>query len=119
MVEDDQGVRNILTALLTASGYRVLKASSGSEALTVYHAHSSEIALVLTDVMMADGDGFSLVADLRNENVTVPLMMMSGLGGSGQYEDQAKHYGVRLLAKPISREVLIGAVNSALATRAA
>jgi len=119
LVDDEPAVRNILTALLTASGYRVVKACSGSEALTVYNSKPNDIALILTDVMMADGDGFSIVSELRSKNVQIPLLMMSGLAGGGQYEERAKRFGVRLLSKPITRDALIKAVTSALSARAA
>ena len=119
LVDDEPGVRNILTALLTASGYNVMKASSGSEALSVFDARRQEIALVLTDVTMADGDGFTLIHELRNRNTKIPLMMMSGLAGGGQYEERARNLDVPMLAKPITRDALITAVHSALGKRAA
>jgi len=114
LVDDEPGVRNILTALLAASGYHVMNAASGSEALTVFSARSEEIALVLTDVTMADGDGFSIIDDLRRQNVKIPLMMMSGLAAGGQYEERAKMLGVPMLAKPITRDALVAAVHAAL-----
>jgi PAS domain S-box-containing protein len=118
LVDDEPGVRNILTALLTASGYNVLKAASGSEAISVFNARREEIALVLTDVTMADGDGFTLVDELRGRNVKIPLLMMSGLAGGGQYEERAKRLDVPMLAKPITRDALITAVQVALAKSA-
>jgi CheY-like chemotaxis protein len=119
LVDDESGVRNILTALLTASGFNVLKASSGREALEVFSNRSSEIALVLTDVMMADGDGFSLVENLHAQKANVPIVMMSGLAGGGHYEERAKRLGVPLLPKPVTREILIRSVNQALSSHAA
>jgi PAS domain S-box-containing protein len=119
LVDDESGVRNILTALLTASGFNVLKASSGREALEVFSNRSSEIAIVLTDVMMADGDGFSLVENLHAQKANVPIVMMSGLAGGGHYEERAKRLGVPLLPKPVTREILIRSVNQALSSHAA
>lgn len=115
LVDDEPGVRNILTALLSASGYHVLKASSGTEALAVFDARVDEIALVLTDVTMPDGDGFMLVDELRSRNVKIPLLMMSGLAGGGHYEERARRLDVPMLAKPITRDSLVTAVHSALA----
>src|SRR5690606_24958186 len=51
LVDDEPAVRDILHTLLTASGYRVLNASSGEDALAMYSRHADDIALVLTDVM--------------------------------------------------------------------
>jgi CheY-like chemotaxis protein len=92
----------------------VHKASSGTEALALFNKRRDEIALVLTDITMADGDGFMLVDELRSQNVKIPLLMMSGLAGGGQYEERAKRLQVPMLAKPITRETLIAAVHSAL-----
>ena len=119
LVDDEPSVRNILTALLTASGYRVIKASSGKEALALFSTRGDEVALVLTDVMMADGDGFSVVSELRRQNVKIPMLMMSGLAGGGQYEDRAKRLGVPLMSKPITRDTLVRAVSEALAPKSA
>ena len=115
LVDDEPGVRNILTALLTASGYTVINAGSGSEALAVFTTRDKEISLVLTDVTMADGDGFMLIDELRSRNVKIPLLMMSGLAAGGQYEERAKRLNVPMLAKPITRDALITAVHAALA----
>jgi two-component system cell cycle sensor histidine kinase/response regulator CckA len=115
LVDDDPFVRDILTSLLSANGYHVLKASSGNEALSLFHSHGPEIALVLTDVMMSDGDGFALVGDLRRRNYNVPILVMSGMAGAGHYEEKAQRYKVPLLAKPITRETLMNAVQKALA----
>jgi PAS domain S-box-containing protein len=115
LVDDDPFVRDILASLLSTSGYRVLKASSGNEALALFHSHGPEIALVLTDVMMSDGDGFALVGDLRRRNYSVPIVVMSGMAGAGEYEDKARGHNVPLLAKPITRDALAKAVQKALA----
>jgi PAS domain S-box-containing protein len=116
LVDDDPVVRDILCTLLQTSGYRVLKASSGNEALALFHNHGPEISLVLTDVMMSDGDGFALVGDLRRRNYRVPILVMSGMAGAGTYEEKALKWKVPLLAKPITRDSLIKAVQKALAT---
>ena len=116
LVDDEAWVRDILCSLLIASGYRVHKASSPSEALALFEEHSSEIALVLTDVMMTEGDGFELAADLRRRRAKLPVMVMSGMAGAGPYEEKALAMEIPLLAKPITRDALIKAVQSALGT---
>lgn len=116
LVDDEPSVRDILCALLSASGYRIFTASSGKEALDTYRANLNEIALVLTDVSMPDGDGFSLAAELRRSNVELPIVVMSGMAAAGAYDDKAQRLRVPLLAKPITRDALIDAVQRALAS---
>ncbi len=119
LVDDDESVRNILSTVLTTSGYRVLKASSAAQALAVFSEHSGRVVLVLTDVMMSDGDGFTLVNKLRDAGARVPILVMSGMAGAGSYDERAQALGVPLLAKPLTREALVTAVQSALRTATA
>jgi len=118
LVDDEPGVRDILGALLGSSGYRVLKARSGREALEIFRDRSAEIALVLTDVTMSDGDGFMLVSELRKQGIMIPVLVMSGMAGAGHYEDKARALDVPLLGKPITRDALTKAVQAALAQQA-
>jgi CheY-like chemotaxis protein len=117
LVDDEAWVRDILCSLLTASGYRVHKAASPAEALKIFEDLQSEIALVLTDVMMADGDGFALATELRRISPKLPIMIMSGMAGAGTYDEKAAALDVPLLAKPITRDALITAVQKALGSR--
>lgn len=114
LVDDDDGVRNVLSTVLTASGYCVLKAASATEALRLFQARQAEIHAVLTDVMMADGDGFTVVANLRKLAPTLPILIMSGLAGAGTYEEKAQELNVPLLAKPLTRDALLTAIHAAL-----
>lgn len=115
LVDDEATVRDILCSLLVASGYRVFKSASAAEGLATYRTHRDDIALVLTDVMMSDGDGFEFAAQLRRENCVVPILAMSGLAGNSNYEAKAHALGIPLLGKPLTRDALIRAVQTALA----
>ena len=117
LVDDEDSVRDILQSLLSAAGYNVVPASSAREALALYRARSAEISLVLTDVMMRDGDGFALATDLRRHSPDLPILVMSGMAGSGQYDEKARQLRVPLLAKPITRAALTAAVQEALGSR--
>lgn len=119
LVDDEAWVRDILCALLIASGFKVIKAASLSEALATFQLHRNEIALVLTDIMMTDGDGFGLAAELRKMKSELPILVMSGMAGAAPYEEKAEAMGLPLLAKPITRDALITAVQTALKRSAA
>jgi PAS domain S-box-containing protein len=118
LIDDEEWVRDVLGTLLTRSGYRVLKANSGTDALAVMEGHGPEVSLILTDIMMANGDGLSLIAELRRRRVKLPIVAMSGLAGTGRFDRELRLHGVPLLSKPITREVLIKTVRGALATSA-
>ncbi|HWA86588.1 MAG TPA: response regulator [Opitutus sp.] len=118
LVDDEAWVRDILGSLLSASGYRVFKAASGNEAIRLFQNIRDEVALVLTDIMMADGDGFAAINGLRRQKPDLPMIAMSGMAASGRYDEELRRLGVALLAKPITRDMLIASVQAALATTA-
>jgi CheY-like chemotaxis protein len=62
VVDDEQDVRNLVRTVLQKSGYAVLTASSGEEALALFAHHDSNIALLLTDIRMPTMTGPELVA---------------------------------------------------------
>ena len=117
LVDDDASVRDVLGALLIAHGYRVLRAGSGTEALQHFDRHDGEIALVLTDITMANMNGVELIERLRGRDSKLPILAMSGMAGAGFYEDQVGAHGVPLLAKPLMRANLFAAIDAALTPR--
>jgi PAS domain S-box-containing protein len=114
VVDDEEGVRQILAQTLEAFGYRVLVASSGSEALATYSARRSDVDLVLTDMMMPGMDGSTLVELLRKVDPDVRVIASSGLGTKdriGRVVDAGcRHF----LAKPFTAETLLRVVRTAL-----
>jgi signal transduction histidine kinase/ActR/RegA family two-component response regulator/HAMP domain-containing protein len=85
IVEDEPLVRQTLAHILADLNYRTLTASSAENALELHAAHAGEVALVLTDLVMPGMGGLGLVRTLRERDVRVPVVMMSGyVGGSSQ-----------------------------------
>jgi CheY-like chemotaxis protein len=85
LVEDEESVRDAITAMLQHLGYRVLGAASGREALDIFARPDVHPDLVLTDVVMPDLDGEGLCAQLRLLSPDVKIVAMSGypLGSRG------------------------------------
>ena len=81
VVEDEALVRQTLAHILTDLNYRTLTASSAENALELHAAHAGEVALVLTDLVMPGMGGLGLVRTLRERDVRVPVVMMSGYVG--------------------------------------
>jgi two-component system, OmpR family, response regulator RpaB len=76
VVEDEAPLRDLLQASLQRSGYKVITASNGREALQIFDP--STVDLVLVDVMIPEIDGFTLCAELRQQ-CNVPVVMLSAL----------------------------------------
>jgi CheY-like chemotaxis protein len=80
VADDDEGVRSLLQEWLERGGYRVTCAASGREAVKLLGKQLFDV--VLTDVVMADGDGYELIAAARKTQPTARLVAISG---GGQY----------------------------------
>lgn len=76
VVDDEEPLRNLLQASFQRSGYDVVTASNGREALDVFD--SQEIDLVLLDVIMPDLDGFSVCREIRAKS-EVPIVMLTAM----------------------------------------
>lgn len=104
IVEDDQLLRLGLKVFLENEGYEVVETTSGNKAIEVVEEHTFH--LIITDIMMDDGDGISLLKYLVNQNITIPVVVLSALGSD---HDQLIGYNLNVLdylVKPINYEIL-------------
>lgn len=104
IVEDDNLLRLGLKVFLENEGYEVIETTSGNKAIEVVEEHTFH--LIITDIMMEDGDGISLLKYLVNQNITIPVVVLSALGSEN---DQLVGYNLNVLdylVKPINYEIL-------------
>ena len=78
MIEDDHGVRAILTLYLEKSGFRVFEAASRDEARSIWHEQIGMIDVVVSDIVLPDGNGVDLVQEFRLERPDLKIVIMSG-----------------------------------------
>ena len=79
LVDDEAPILAVTSQILEASGYRVLTATDGAEALALYERHRHEIAVVLTDMRMPVLDGPAMIQTLMPLNPSVKIIAASGL----------------------------------------
>ena len=118
IVDDDVAVRESLSAVIEAFGFRTHTACNGFEGLQAVRAE--EPSAIVTDLHMPEMDGFELMNALRSSRSQVPVIAMSGGVVSG-YDIliAAKHLGaVATFAKPLAVLELIDTI-SGLTTRQA
>lgn len=114
LVEDEQGVMDVLTEVLTSAGYNITTARSGDEAYEIF-TRLGTVDLVVTDIVMPGQlQGPTLVKKLRSLQPELPAIFMSG------YANEATVHGnglrpedVRLM-KPIPRKDLIAAIEACI-----
>ena len=116
VVDDEPVVRAVLCLGLEGSGFRVLQAANGQEALTTYRQHGRDINLVLLDVRMPGLDGPQTLRALRDIDPAVRCCFMTGdAGGYGQAELLRLGAGC-VLGKPFKVEEVVAALREVLAT---
>jgi len=78
LVDDEEGVRKVVLAVLKANGYDVLEASNGGTALAAFEKNAHKIDMVLTDVVMPQMTGFELGRELIGRTPGLRILYMSG-----------------------------------------
>ncbi len=114
LVEDEEAVRAFGARALAQRGYTVLEAASGVEALQVVEEHDGSIDLIVSDVVMPEMDGPSLLGELRQRGVTAKIIFVSGYAEEAFSRNLPVGEEFAFLPKPFSLKQLIEAVKSAL-----
>jgi len=114
VVEDEPDVRELAREFLKLSGYTVLEAQNGVEALDLVARHTGPLHLVVSDMVMPRMGGAELAERLRAVRPGIKIVLMSGYtdysnGAPSQAVNQAA-----MLPKPFSQSSLVEAVRQAL-----
>ncbi len=113
LVEDDDNVRGLIVSVLSDSGYNVISATNGREALERMEESADDVALLMTDVVMPEMNGRELWDSFSDLGYDVPLIVMSGYPKGeeeGGFLDQASTY----LQKPFGPKEIAEAVRHTL-----
>jgi CheY-like chemotaxis protein len=113
LVEDDHRVRAVALRVLVRSGYVVLEAGSGEEALTRV-ADAGRIDLLLTDVVMPGMRGTRLATELRALRPTLKVLFMSGYADDDLFAGDRVGARPPLVTKPFTPSSLLAAIRSVL-----
>jgi two-component system cell cycle sensor histidine kinase/response regulator CckA len=115
LVVDDVGVvRRLSFRVLSEAGFRVFEAASAVEALEVMAMLHGHLDLVLVDVVMPEVNGVDLVRLIRERWHEPSILFMSAYPAEVLAREGLKDLRVQFLAKPFTRDELLGAVDRAL-----
>lgn len=115
LVEDEPSLRALAFRILRHYGYRVLEARNGVEALEVWRQHSSEVDLLLTDIIMPEGiSGGKLSQLLLAEKPGLKVIYMSGYPGEVAGSGLNLTEGRKFLQKPFAPSKLVQMVRESL-----
>lgn len=116
LVEDEEGVREFIFDILRASGYTVLEARNGREALMISKRYSGAIHLLLTDVVMPEMSGRELVGYLASLRPQMKVLYMSGYTDDAIVRHGVLEPGRILLQKPFTPYALTRRIREVLDT---
>ena len=108
LADDEQAIRELLTAELTSVGYRVLAASNGAEAVALFPEHAKEVRLFITDNAMPVLDGLEAATALRKIKPNLPVILTSGDATAREAN------GFSVVNKPFSLEDILAAIQQNL-----
>jgi two-component system nitrogen regulation response regulator NtrX len=118
IVDDEVGIRELLSEILQDEGYRVALAENAGEARA--YRQRQQPALVLLDIWMPDTDGVTLLREwAAGGQLTMPVIMMSGHGTIETAVDATKVGAFDFLEKPVGLQKLLSTIARALKNAAA
>jgi two-component system cell cycle sensor histidine kinase/response regulator CckA len=116
LVEDEEAVRSFAARALKLRGYNVLEASGGEEALDIVRAAISPIHLLITDVVMPNMDGPTLVRHVRKLSPQTRIIFMSGYAEETFRRNDEKAEDLHFLPKPFGLKQLAAKVKDVLSS---
>lgn len=114
VAEDDAGVRNFIKALLEKSGYKVIEAEDGENAIEKLRENKEIIRLLLCDVIMPKKNGREVYNEIRKINPDIKALFISGYTDDIIYEMGMLEDGLTFVPKPISPKKLLGSLRDVL-----
>src|SRR5690606_15888368 len=108
-------VRSFASRALSARGYEVLEASSGAEALELMDRRQGAVDLVVSDVVMPEMDGPTLLAHLRRKQPGIRIVFMSGYAEEAFRKNLSEDEKFFFLPKPFTLKKLAETIKEATA----
>jgi two-component system cell cycle sensor histidine kinase/response regulator CckA len=114
LVEDEDAVRAFASRALASRGYTVLEAASGDAALAIFAEKGDEISLVISDVVMPEMDGPTLLKELRKRGIGIKVIFISGYAEDAFDKNLEGEQDFAFLPKPFSLKQLAEAVKNVM-----
>ncbi len=114
LVEDEEGIRELLSEILTSLGYTVLMAMDGEQAIRCSEDHKGKIQLLLTDVVMPKLNGKEVALRLHPVRPEMKVLYMSGYTNHSIVSRGVLDAGIEFLEKPLSPTSVAAKVREVL-----
>jgi len=114
LVEDEEGLRSLNARGLRSRGYSVIEASNGVEALEALEEKNGAVDLVVSDVVMPEMDGPTLLKAMRGRNPDLKIIFVSGYAEDAFEKSLPENQQFAFLPKPFTLSQLVAAVKETM-----
>jgi two-component system cell cycle sensor histidine kinase/response regulator CckA len=114
LVEDEEGLRSLNARGLRSRGYSVIEASNGIEALEALEEKNGAVDLVVSDVVMPEMDGPTLLKAMRGKNPDLKIIFVSGYAEDAFEKSLPENQQFAFLPKPFTLSQLVAAVKETM-----
>jgi two-component system, cell cycle sensor histidine kinase and response regulator CckA len=114
LVEDEEGLRSLNARGLRSRGYSVIEASNGVEALEALEEKNGAVDLVVSDVVMPEMDGPTLLKTMRGKNPDLRIIFVSGYAEDAFEKSLPENQQFAFLPKPFTLSQLVAAVKETM-----
>src|SRR3569832_1559411 len=114
LVEDEEGLRSLNARGLRSRGYSVIEASNGVEALEALEVKDGAVDLVVSDVVMPEMDGPTLLKTMRGKNPDLKIIFVSGYAEDAFEKSLPENQQFAFLPKPFTLSQQVAAVKETM-----
>ena len=114
LVDDEESIRDLAKAILSAFGYNVLTASDGERALEIYRSEKEGIDLIILDLIMPGMGGLRCFEDLLNTNPALKVVIATGYSPEDSAKAMVEGQARGFIRKPYNMDQLLLSVRMAL-----
>jgi two-component system, cell cycle sensor histidine kinase and response regulator CckA len=114
LVEDEEGLRSLNARGLRSRGYSVIEASNGIEAMEALEEKNGAVDLVVSDVVMPEMDGPTLLKAMRDRNPDLKIIFVSGYAEDAFEKSLPENQQFAFLPKPFTLSQLVAAVKETM-----
>ncbi len=116
LVEDEEGLRALNARGLASRGYTVIEAGNGVEAMEIMRTRGGDVDLIVSDVVMPEMDGPTMLKELRRSKPDLRIIFVSGYAEEAFQKNLPQGEQFAFLAKPFTLKQLVAAVKETMAS---
>ena len=114
IIDDNSDIRFILNELISEAGYKTRLAANYNQALTEIDKKLPDVAIIDVKLDKGDNDGIELLNHIKNKNVNVPVIIISGHANIDMAIKSLKSGAFEFIQKPFDKERLMNFIRRAV-----